>query len=94
MKSLSSITRVSVNLQRDITSNNNGTYISLLSSKCNKHFENLSDDPFCVQVTSAIMSCDGRTWKNKDVQITGQEFVAVYLNRLRKTMVSLARAGI
>jgi len=30
------------------------------------------------------MSFDGRTWKNRDVEIIGQEFVAVYLNCLRK----------
>jgi len=83
-----------VKLQRAITSSNNGTHISLLSSIFNKYFENSSDDPFSIKATSGIMSCDGRTWKSKDVEIFGQEFVAVYLNCLRKTMIPSARAGI
>jgi hypothetical protein len=40
------------------------------------------------------MSCDGRICKSKDVEIIGQEFVAVYFNCLRKTMIPSARAGI
>jgi hypothetical protein len=40
------------------------------------------------------MYCNGRTWKSKDVEIIGQEFVVVYLNCLRKTMIPSTRAGI
>ena len=83
-----------IKLQRAITSSNNGTHISFLSSIFNKYFENSSDDPFSIKATSGLMSCDGRTWKSKDVEIFGQEFVAAYLNCLRKTMIHSARAGI